>query len=168
MYINAAASQDSIFFGLVTSKEIAAAMQAKFDSIILYKKFDEEQAVFNGQWNIEDIVTFIIGEQLPLVTKFTDDVRCTKNFCVLWNYFLLCFPHQTAPKIFGGKIKTHLLAFFPGDDKTILESLREVASNFRGKVSPIKMLTVGRLGKDCSIDKDILFFVLYCIYASCH
>ena len=41
---------------------------------------------------------------------------------------------QTAPKIFGGEIKTHLLSFFEGDNEEYLNGLREVAKDFRGKV----------------------------------
>ena len=52
---------------------------------------------------------------------------------------------QTAPKIFGGEIKTHLLAFFSGEDDTAEESLaglKEVASDFKGKVSYTPNITL--------------------------
>ena len=41
---------------------------------------------------------------------------------------------QTASKIFGGQMKTHFLAFFPGDDEKILGDLRDVAKDFKGQV----------------------------------
>lgn len=41
---------------------------------------------------------------------------------------------QTAPKIFGGELKTHLLSFFSGDNEEFLANLREVAADFKGKV----------------------------------
>ena len=44
---------------------------------------------------------------------------------------------QTAPKIFGGDIKSHLLSFFPSDgDKyeEIVATLKKVAAQFKGKV----------------------------------
>lgn len=54
---------------------------------------------------------------------------------------------QTASKIFGGEIKTHLLAFFSGEDDNAeegLAGLKEVASDFKGKVSytPIPMVHI--------------------------
>lgn len=39
--------------------------------------------------------------------------------------------------IFGGSIKTHLLAFFPADDtkyKEYIESLNPIGKDYRGKV----------------------------------
>ena len=51
-------------------------------------------------------------------------------------WFVLCVL-QTAPKIFGGDIKAHLLAFFGGDDdkySDIMASLKKVAAQFKGKV----------------------------------
>ena len=44
------------------------------DSIVVFKSFDEGRATFDGKYTSEDIVTFVLGEQLPLVTKFTDEV----------------------------------------------------------------------------------------------
>lgn len=47
-----------------------------------------------------------------------------------------CF--QTAPKIFGGDIRTHLLAFYSSEDEKAeeyTESLKKVAKEFKGQVS---------------------------------
>lgn len=44
---------------------------------------------------------------------------------------------QTAPKIFGGVVRTHLLAFYPKDHEkasTFEANLRTVAPDFKGKV----------------------------------
>lgn len=74
--------------------------------------------MFSGDYTSENIINFVLTEQLPLVTKFSD---------------------QTAPKIFGGNVKTHLLAFFPGAEEessaATLAELKEVAQEFKGKVS---------------------------------
>lgn len=75
-YTSAADSQDTLYFGIVTSKEVAEGMEATMDSIVVYKKFDDGRVVFDGEWDAESIVTFVLGEQLPLVTKFTDEVVC--------------------------------------------------------------------------------------------
>ncbi len=73
-YLNAADTQDSINFGIVTSKDIAEGLEAALDSIVLFKSFDEGRVTFSGEFNAEDIVTFVLTEQLPLVTKFSDEV----------------------------------------------------------------------------------------------
>ena len=50
-------------------------------------------------------------------------------------YYYFYFPLQTAPKIFGGEVKSHLLCFFAGDNEEYLTALREVAKDFKGRVS---------------------------------
>ncbi len=74
VYVNAADTQDTIFFGLVTSKEVAESLEATMDSIVVFKNFDEGRATFDGDFTAENIVTFVLGEQLPLVAKFSDEV----------------------------------------------------------------------------------------------
>ena len=73
-YINAADTQETIFFGIVTSKDVAESMDATMDSVVVFKQFDEGRATFDGEYTTEDIVTFVLGEQLPLVTTFNDQV----------------------------------------------------------------------------------------------
>ena len=92
-YINAADTQDTIFFGIVTSKEVADAMDAKMDSVVVFKKFDEGRATYDGKFTTENIVTFVLGEQLPLVTKFTDEVKLSRLFQYFFqNHLLPSFP----------------------------------------------------------------------------
>lgn len=53
---------------------------------------------------------------------------------------------QTAPKIFGGSIRSHLLAFFSSeaeDASTIIEEMTTAAKQFKGQVSVHEM---GRRG----------------------
>jgi len=76
-YINTADVDDSVSYGIVTSKDVAEGMEAAQDSIVVYKKFDDGRAVFSGDWTTEAILIFVSGEQLPLVTKFNDEVRVT-------------------------------------------------------------------------------------------
>ncbi len=73
-YIAAADSQDSINFGIVTSKDVAEGLEATMDSIVLFKSFDDGRVTYAGDFNAEDITTFVLTEQLPLVTKFSDEV----------------------------------------------------------------------------------------------
>ncbi len=53
---------------------------------------------------------------------------------------------QTAPKIFGGQITSHLLAFTSGDAEEILKGLREAAKEFKGRVS----------ARSCSYNNDLM------------
>lgn len=80
VYINAADTQDTIYFGIVTSKEVAESLDATMDSIVVFKKFDEGRVTFAKEFTAENIVTFVLGEQLPLVAKFSDEVR---HMCIL-------------------------------------------------------------------------------------
>ncbi len=73
-YINAAESQESVPLGIVNSAEIAEGLDAKMDSIVLFKKFDDGRATLDETFTAENIIAFIAGEQLPLVTKFDDQV----------------------------------------------------------------------------------------------
>ena len=55
--------------------------------------------------------------------------------CVLILSFSLS---QTAAKIFGGDIRTHLLAFYSSEDEKaegFTEGLKTVAKSFKGQVS---------------------------------
>ncbi|CAI7994599.1 Protein disulfide-isomerase [Geodia barretti] len=101
--------QDSLAFGITSSQEVAEALGAPWTLMT-------GKVVYDGEYIAEDIESFIIMEQLPLVTIFSDD---------------------TAPKIFGGSIRSHLLAFFAQDDENAeatLEELRMAAKQFKGKI----------------------------------
>jgi len=115
-YLAAADSQDTIFFGIVTKKEVADSLDASFDSIVVFKQFDEGRATYDGEFVAEEIIKFVLAEQLPLLTVFSD---------------------QTAPKIFGGDIRTHLLSFYSSEDDKAAEyteGLKTVAKEFKGKI----------------------------------
>ena len=122
-----------------------------------HPQFDEGRAVFSGDYTVEDILTFVYGEQLPLLTIFSDEVSwwkleaigvsvsCKRDMCwegkrVLLLRALSCNTHthtQTAPKIFGGSQRTHLLAFYSSESEeaeTLTATLKTVAAEFKGKV----------------------------------
>lgn len=48
-YMDAAANKDAefIMFGIVTSKEVAESLGTSFDSVVVFKKFDEGRATMN-------------------------------------------------------------------------------------------------------------------------
>lgn len=83
------------------------------DKIVVFKKFDDGKVEYSGEG---DLATFIRSESVALVTEFSD---------------------ETAPKIFGGEIKNHLLAFVSKtaeNFKTLLDSFTASAKSFKGKV----------------------------------
>lgn len=53
---------------------------------------------------------------------------------------------QTAPKIFGGEIKTHILLFLPksvSGYQEKLDNFKSAAGNFKGKVRVISWIELG-------------------------
>ena len=56
-------------------------------------------------------------------------------------------------------MKTHLLAFYPGDNEEILKGLREVAVDFKGKVSP----DILRSYHSFLLSKFVYHFIYCCI-----
>uniref|UniRef100_H0Y3Z3 protein disulfide-isomerase n=1 Tax=Homo sapiens TaxID=9606 RepID=H0Y3Z3_HUMAN len=81
-----------------------------------YTGFDEGRNNFEGEVTKENLLDFIKHNQLPLVIEFTE---------------------QTAPKIFGGEIKTHILLFLPksvSDYDGKLSNFKTAAESFKGKI----------------------------------
>ena len=69
-----------------------------------------------GEITEKNIKMFVTLQSLPLVVEFN---------------------HETAQKIFGGEIKSHLLLFLSQQDGHIekyVEGAREVAKDFKGQV----------------------------------
>jgi len=115
-FLAVANSIDDYPFGITSEESVYKEYDAKCGSIILFKKFDEGKSVFEGETTEKNIKKFIATQSLPLIVEFN---------------------HETAQKIFGGDIKSHLLLFLPkGDDKTakVVEAARSVAKPFREQV----------------------------------
>lgn len=84
--------------------------------LFLLFQFDDNKVEFAGEPTVDAIKKFITTESLPLVVEFN---------------------HETAQKIFGGEIKSHLLLFFSeaaGHFDSYVEGARSVAKAFREKV----------------------------------
>lgn len=81
-------------------------------------QFDEKIVPFKNELsNVEDVKKFIFVHSLPPVIEFNQ---------------------ETAQKIFGGQIKSHLLLFLSkkeGHFDTLIEDIKPVANDFRGKVN---------------------------------
>ncbi|KAM4662191.1 LOW QUALITY PROTEIN: protein disulfide-isomerase [Discoglossus pictus] len=115
-FLEAAEAVDDIPFGITSSDAAFTKYEVTKDSVVLFKKFDEGRNNFEGEVTKEEILNFIKSNQLPLVIEFTE---------------------QTAPKIFGGEIKTHILFFLPksaSDYEDKLDNFKKAATNFKGKI----------------------------------
>ena len=73
-YLEVADTQDTLFFGITNSVEVAEGMEASLGAIVVFKQFDEGRVDYDGEFNVEDITEFILSEQLPLITVFSDEV----------------------------------------------------------------------------------------------
>lgn len=135
VYKSVASLHDGLPFGITSTLEVADALDAKMESIVLFKKFDDNRVLYSGKFIAEDLDSFITQEQLPLVTLFSD---------------------ETAPKIFGGPIRSHFLAFYPReseDSEATMSQLRESAQSFKGKVLFVQIDT-----SDDEADRIMEFF----------
>jgi protein disulfide-isomerase A1 len=116
IFLEAAASIDDQPFAITSDDTVFAEHGAECGNIILFKKFDEGKVVFDGAWELPAIKSFVSTNALPLVVEFN---------------------HETAQKIFGGDIKSHLLLFLNKDDEhfnTVSEAARSIAKPFREQV----------------------------------
>jgi len=115
-FISVANALDSYIFGITSSDEVFSEYEAKDGNIILFKPFDEKKAVFEGESSLENIKKFVTIQSLPLIIEFN---------------------HESAQKIFGGSIKSHLLFFLSkeaGHVEKYVDPVREVAKKFRDDV----------------------------------
>ncbi|XP_049859102.1 protein disulfide-isomerase [Schistocerca gregaria] len=116
VFLEAAATIDDHPIGISSSDDVFSEYSASDGNIILFKKFDEGKAVMDGEVTEQAIKKFVAAQSLPLVVEFN---------------------HDTAQKIFGGEIKSHLLIFLSKDaghfDK-YLDAARESAKDFREKL----------------------------------
>lgn len=82
----------------------------------MFKQFDEGKAVYDGESNESEIKKFLTAQSLPLIVEFN---------------------HESAQKIFGGEIKSHLLMFVSkeaGHFEKYTDGAKEVAKKFRNEV----------------------------------
>jgi len=115
-FLRLASSIEDVPFGIATSADVATALDIKSPGVILFKAFDEGKALFSGNYNDEELKTFVTGNFLPLVVPFTQ---------------------ANTGKIFGGPLKTHLLVFAEEGTngyKELLADVKEVAQEVKGKL----------------------------------
>ncbi|XP_071442278.1 protein disulfide-isomerase isoform X2 [Hetaerina americana] len=120
-FLSAAANIDGYPFGIVAAPEVFAEYNVEEgkEAVVLFKKFDEGRSDLNVEdspLTEETIRRFVTAQSLPLVVEFN---------------------HETAQKIFGGEIRSHLLLFFSkegGHFEQYMEDARTAAADFREKV----------------------------------
>jgi len=116
-FSSAADSIDDVVFGVATTEEARAALgqTGSDDAVVLFKDFDEGRVVFDGDADSAAVSSFVRDNSLPLVVKFSP---------------------ETAPKIFGGSVKTHVL-IMASDEMDGFSDLKTAwageAANYRGR-----------------------------------
>ncbi|CAD7080416.1 unnamed protein product [Hermetia illucens] len=115
-YLATANALDNFLFAITSNEDVKAKYEAKCGSVILFKNFDEKKAVLEKDINEENIKKFVQIQSMPLIVEFN---------------------HDSAQKIFGGSIKSHLLFFISkeaGHIEKYVDPVREVAKEFRENV----------------------------------
>lgn len=115
-FLSAASAVDDYPFAISSNADVYAKYETKSGSVILFKQFDEGKAVFDGEFTEDNLRKFVAAQSLPLVIDFN---------------------HESAQKIFGGEIKSHLLLFVSkeaGDYDKYLKPAQDVAKEFRNEV----------------------------------
>ncbi|KAM8843355.1 protein disulfide-isomerase [Synchiropus picturatus] len=116
VFEKAAEAIDDIPFAMTSDEAVFTKYEVSQDSVVLFKKFDEGRNTFDGELTKENLLSFIKANQLPLVIEFTE---------------------QTAPKIFGGDIKSHILMFLPkgaSDYDNKMDNFKKAAEGFKGQI----------------------------------
>lgn len=112
----AAESIDDVPFAMTSDDAVYSKYEVTKDGVVLFKKFDEGRNTFDGELTKETLLAFVKANQLPLVIEFTE---------------------QTAPKIFGGEIKSHILMFLPkgaSDFQEKMDQFKKAAEGFKGQI----------------------------------
>lgn len=107
---------DDQVFGIASDEQVLGEYKAKDGQVILFKKFDDGKAVYDGKIEEDDLKKFISVNALPLVVDFNQ---------------------ETAQKIFGGEIKSHLLVFLSkeaGHFDKYADGIIEPAKKYRGEI----------------------------------
>lgn len=115
-FLAAASATDDHPFAITSEDALFTEYALSADNVILFKDFDEGKNVYEGEVTEDGIAKFVAANSLPLVVDFN---------------------HETASKIFGGEIKSHLLIFLSkeaGHYDAHLEAATNAAKGFKGQV----------------------------------
>lgn len=115
-FVSAANAIDEYPFGVSSNDDVFKKYETKSGKVILFKQFDEGKVVYDDEFETESIKKFVLSQAMPLVVDFN---------------------HDSAQKIFGGDIKSHLLLFLSkeaGHYEKYVEPAKEIAKAFREKI----------------------------------
>ncbi|KAK3851523.1 hypothetical protein Pcinc_031790 [Petrolisthes cinctipes] len=115
-FLSAASTTDDHPFGITSDDAVFTEYGVSGEGIVLFKDFDEKKNVYEGEIEESEIIKFVAANSLPLVVDFN---------------------HETASKIFGGEIKSHLLIFLSkeaGHYDAHIEACRGAAKAFKGQL----------------------------------
>lgn len=115
VFISVASELDSIAFAVTSNEKVYSKYGHKDGSVVMYKPFDDKESVFSKEkeLNVQNLKKFAQVESIPLIVEFN---------------------HESASKIFGGEIKSHLLLFVSkeaGHIEEKVEPLKELAKKYR-------------------------------------
>ncbi|XP_015178651.1 PREDICTED: protein disulfide-isomerase [Polistes dominula] len=116
LFLEVANAVDDYSFGISNTEEVLKEYEVEDHAIVLFKKFDEGKNKYDGELTFENVKNFINIYSLPIIVDFNQD---------------------TAQKIFGGSVKSHLLAFLSkeaGHFEKYVDEIKKPAQEFRGKV----------------------------------
>lgn len=116
VFLATANSVDDYPFGITSNEEVYKKYEASCGKVILFKHFDDGKAIYDGAFEEAALKKFVAAQAMPLVVDFN---------------------HDSAQKIFGGEIKSHLLMFLSkeaGHFEKYAEPSKEVAKKFREQI----------------------------------
>jgi hypothetical protein len=76
---------DSAFFGISSRSKFFKQFKIdKDEGVVLFKKFDEEQNIFEGDINEKDLIEFVNVNKIPLVSEFNEKVLVKINIITIF------------------------------------------------------------------------------------
>jgi len=112
-FMEVADSLDDVPFAVVVDKELKKTLEVEKEAVLVFRKFDTPLVTLTTDLTKSSITTFIKQEQLPLIIDFN---------------------HDTAQKIFGGDIKSHVLLFLPKSDYAKSQKFLSLAKKYRSRL----------------------------------
>ncbi len=68
-------SLEFVDFGISTSPEVAAAFGVTAPAVVLFKQFDEGRLDYSGTIKAENLVSYILANGIPEITKVNSEVQ---------------------------------------------------------------------------------------------
>ena len=123
-FLKAAQSDDDIAYGIaIDNAAVEKAAEVEAPAVVVFKKFDEGKAVFEGDVTDKAAISkFVSGSSLPLIIPFSQ---------------------ETAQKIFGGAVKSHLIVFVDESKEDEVSELKKTLTGpAKKQVGEIMFVTV--------------------------